>query len=70
MRKKDYVDLVRDLAGDLQAVRRGADGTTAKLAEKEAKLRDADLKVRLLAEVADVLEICRNVYMTRQRRCR
>lgn len=42
--KKDYVGLVRDLAGDLQAMRWGAEATTDKLAEREAKWNELDLK--------------------------
>lgn len=48
--KKGYVELLRDLASDLLAVRRGAEPTTEKLAEREARYSELDLKLQLSAE--------------------
>lgn len=48
--RKDYVVLIGDLASDLQAVRKRAEGTTADLAEREGKLSELAVKVKLLTE--------------------
>lgn len=50
--KKRYVNPPRDLAGDIQATRRCTEATTARLAEREEKLRELDSKVQLFAEKA------------------
>lgn len=43
--KKGYVGLTRDLCSELQVVRHGAESSTAKLASREAKLSELDMKV-------------------------
>lgn len=50
--KKDDVGLIRNLASDSKAMRWRAEATTAKLAEREAELRELELKGYLLVEEA------------------
>lgn len=47
---KGCVGLIRDLAGDLQAMGRESRDTTSKLAEQEAKLTERNVNIQLLAE--------------------
>lgn len=51
--RKMYVELLRDLARDLQPVRRRADATTQKLADRVARLSTLELKAQLLTEKAE-----------------
>lgn len=51
--EKGYVSVIRNLASNLQVVCRGAEATTGKLVELEAKLSELHLKVQLLAKKAE-----------------
>lgn len=50
--KKGYMHLIRDFTMDLQAVYRGAEATTAKVAEREPRLSELDMNAQLLTEKA------------------
>lgn len=45
-----FVPPLRDLPGDVQSLRQGAEAITVRLAEKDAKLSELGLKIRLVAE--------------------